>query len=207
MPGFILLCILLVLAIVFFIGFPIYKRKILAEKYNDFCKRKIERICIKNNYKILNNLDVQNYDLQNLKIDHVVFGKKFIYLINDYYLNGDVTGDKKDNSWVYYNRVKKSTHYINNLNIVGEKNIQDFAGIFNTNPDILLSISVIPNECRFSVKDANKPSSYVSNYWMVKKIIKYLERSKINDLNNKQLVEIFELIRSKNEEGKNRIID
>lgn len=199
---FIFLIVLLVFAIVFFIGFPIYKQKVLMEKYNAFCKRKIDRISKRNNYKKIHDLIIENYNLDKLQINHIIFGKKFIYLINDYCLQGDVSGSNNDNSWVYYNRVKKSTHYLTNLNLVANKNIQDFAGIFNVNDEILINISVIPDECNFQIKDSKNPKSFIVNYWMIRRLIKHLETTKISDLNVEQVNQIFELVNGKNEEGK-----
>lgn len=196
---FILLLILLVLAITFFITYPIIKRLVLPEKFNLLCGRKIGRIAIRNKIHFLNNPKFQNYVTKPEKIDHILFGKKFIYLINDYCLLGEVNGSLKDSSWRYTKYREKSSSYIDNLVNSSNKNIQDFAGIINVNPEFIVSICVIPNECFLTVEGENSTRVAIVHYSSVNKVIKHFENLEIDDLNIEQFEQTYNLLNERNE--------
>lgn len=199
---FILLLILLILSIVFFVGFPIVKRKLIPEKFKSFCERKIKHIASKNNYLYLSNLNLTNLDLKKIDINHILFGEKFIYIFKEMPLVGEISGVVDDNSWIYSSSVEKTTKYIDNISHVLNENIQDFAGIININPQLIVSICVVPNECDLLIKDINKANLIVTHYSSLKGLINKIESISIAPIDKEKLIQDFELINEKNNEQK-----
>ena len=98
------------------------------ETFKSLCEKKVVRIARRNKFHIIKDLNIQTYRRETLGVNHVIFGKKYIYLITDFMLKGFVSGEVNDNSWVYYDKIQKKNRYLDNLSKISDKNIQDFAG-------------------------------------------------------------------------------
>ena len=197
---FIALAIILVLFIVAFILFLIMLRKMTSETFKKFATGKVRRIARRHKLLAIENLNILNYKREHVYVDHVIFGKKYVYIITDYMLKGFVSGEVNDNSWVYFNKITKNNHYLENLSYVSDKNIQEFAGILGINADPIVSICLVPNECDFTVKQLEYNKKMVVHYSSLNRKIKELESQNIGSLNEKQIYEQYSAIKSKNEE-------
>ena len=200
---FIALAIVLFLFIVAFVAFFIFLRKMSFETFEKLCEKKVKRIAKRDKVLVIEQLHLLNYKSEKLGVHHVIFGKKYIYLITDFLLKGFVSGEVNDNSWVYFNSVTKKNHYLSNLNKISEQNIQEFAGILGIKSDPIVSICLIPNECDFNIKNINSNQKMVVRYSSLSKKIKEFEKQSIGSLNEEQIYEQFRTIESKNnEEGR-----
>lgn len=197
---FIALAVILFLFIVAFILFLLFLRKMSKETFKMYCQRKVKRIARRNNLLAIENLNILNYEREKIGVDHVIFGKKYIYVITDFMLKGFVSGEVNDNSWVYFNKIEKKNHYLENLSYVSDKNILEFAGILGINADPIVSICLVPNECDFTVKQLEYNKKMVVHYSSLSRKIKELESQNIGTLNEKQIYEQYQSIKSKNEE-------
>lgn len=193
------LVFLLALAIIFFVTYPKIKRNILPSKFNDYCSKKISKIAKKNNYLLIEKFNEQNFTQKDFKINHVLFGKKYIYLISDYCLIGSIEGEGSNQSWIFRNREDKSSSYIDNLNYASDENIRDFAGIFNAKSEIFIKINIVPNECNLFINSINKENSYVVQFSNLKSLISKIEGKNVSNLDEEELHKHFEIISSKNE--------
>lgn len=192
------LIILLVLAIVFFISFPIFRRKIIRKKYDVFCSKKIRTIAKKNNLLFITNLKLTNYSGEEIKIDHILFGKKYIYILIDYYFNGDIKGTSENNSWILEKRHDEGCEYIDNIsNDLSGKN-RVFSEKITANPELIIPISIVNNDCEIKVNGINNNSTFVVHYSSLKKLIKKLESRDITNLDDEQIKNIYENLKNGN---------
>ena len=198
---FIAFAIILVLFVIAFVAFLIFLKKMSFETFNKLCERKVRRIAKYNDLLAIEKLNILNFEREKIGIHHVVFGKKYIYLITDFLLKGFVTGDAKDNSWVCLNTSDKKKHYIRNLNKISQQNIQEFAGILGINTDPMVSICLVPNECDFSIKHLESKKELIVHYSSLSRKIKKLEEQEIGSLNEQQIYEQFRTIQGKNNES------
>lgn len=194
------LIILLVLAIVFFVTYPIIKRKIVAKKYNDFCSRKIKAIASKNGLKYLTNLKLSFFNQNELGIDHILFGKKYFYILSNYYYDGYIKGTAKDNSWIYTKRRSNETEYIDNISEQLSEKTGVFSSKITANPELIVPIAILNNECEIRVSGINKNNTFVVHYSSLKKLIKNLESRNIENLDLKQIKNKYEILREENEQ-------
>jgi hypothetical protein len=171
-----------------------------SETYIRHCTKKVGRIAKRKHCYSILNLNLLNYDREKLSVNHVIFGKKYIYLISDFMLKGFVSGEVNDNSWVYFNNVTKQTHYLDNLDSVLGKNTQDFAGILGISPDPIISICLVPNECDLSVNGLESKSRFIVHYSGLNRILNILERKPIGSFKEEQIFEQYQTIKKKNEE-------
>jgi hypothetical protein len=171
-----------------------------SETYLKYCLNKVSRIAKRKKLLSIPDLNLLNYDREKLNVHHVIFGKKYIYLISDIMLKGFVSGEANDNSWVYFNNITKQTHYLDNLDKVSSKNIRDFAGILGISEDFIASICLVPNECDLTINGLENKNKFIVHYGGLNRIISTLERKPIGSLNEEQIKEQYETIKQKNEE-------
>lgn len=199
---FIALAILLVLFIVAFVMFLLFLRNMTAETFKKYAIKKVIRIARRNKLLTVPNLNILNYEREKICVDHVIFGNKYIYIITDFMLKGFVSGEVNDNSWVYYNKIIKKDKYLDNLSLVSDKNIREFAEISGIKADFIVSICLVPNECDFTVKQLEYNKKMVVHYSSLNRKIKELENQNIGTFNKEQIYEQYNAIRTKNEESK-----
>ena len=170
------------------------------ETFKMLCQKKVKRIARRNKLLAVANLNILNYEREKIIVDHVIFGSKYIYIITDFMLKGFISGEVDDTSWIYFNKIEKKKHYIDNLKYVSEKNIQEIAEILGIKPDPIVSICLVPNECDFAVKQIEYNQKYVVHYSSLNRKIKELEGDHVGTLKEKQIYEQYNTIKAKNEE-------
>ena len=160
---FIALVVLLVVFVIAFILFLIWTRRMNLETFKSYCQKKVKRIAKRNDLLSIADLSISNYESEKLLINHVIFGKKYIYLISDFMLKGFVSGEANDNSWVYYNNIKKTTTevvtgssayvgiYMVNLNDVNSVDYYELDDVETTLKKGVVVESVIPGTPAASV--------------------------------------------------------
>ena len=171
-----------------------------VQTFNEICKRKVSRIAKRNESRVVLDLHIANYDREKVNANHVIFGKKYIYLISDFMLKGFVSGDEKDNSWIYYDNIKKKHNYLTNLHALSNKNILDFAEILRISPDSIVSICLVPNEVDFKIENAESDKTLIVHTASLSRIIRKFEHKKIGEFDKDQIEEKFKLLNSKNGE-------
>lgn len=198
---FIALLILLILFVIGFIVLMALLRTMTSETYVKLITNKVRRLSKRKKLYSIVDLHLLNYDREKLNVNHVIFGNKYIYLISDLFLKGFVSGEVNDNSWVYFNNISKKTHYLDNLNKVSDKNIEDFAGILGISKDLVISICLIPNECDVNVNGYKNTEKLIVHYSGLNKVINSFERKQIGSFKKEQIYEQYQKIKSRNEEN------
>lgn len=193
------LIVLLILAVVFFITYPIVRGKIIAKKYSSFCAKKIKTISNKNNFKFLSNLKLSFFNNEELGINHIIFGKKYIYILTEYLFDGDIKGLSDNNSWIYEKRHNKGCEYIDNIsNQLSEKR-GVFSAKITANPELIIPIAIINNDCEIKLSGVNDNSTFMVHYSALKKLIKKLESRNIANLDEEQVENKYQNIKNENE--------
>ena len=197
---FFALLVTLVIFVTAFIAFLVSLRRMNSETFNKLCTSKIIRIAKRRGLLLIPEAHLSNFEREMLPVNHVLFGEKYIYLISDFLLKGFVSGEEKDNSWIYFNNITKTTHYLDNLNAISDKNIRDFSGILQISPELIVSICVVPNECDFKIKGDKSDKKNIVHYSSLRRMIRRLENKKIDALDKQQIIDQFNLIKAKNDE-------
>ena len=198
---FVILLIVLILFVTLFVTFLVMLRRMDFEIFRNLCSKKVKRISKRRKLSCLTDLNLSNFDSEKLSVNQVIFGKKYIYIISNFLLKGFISGEEKDNSWVYFNNITKQTHYLDNLYALSDKNMQDFAGILQISPDPIVSICLVPNECDFKIGGTKNNKNIIVHYSSLTKAIRRLEKNDIGELDQNEIEEEFKLIKAKNEEG------
>lgn len=168
--------------------------------FRSLCEKKVIKLSKNNDLLFLKNINISNYEGDELIVNHVIFGKKYIYLISDFLLKGFIEGDEKNNSWLYYDTRKRRYLYLDNLNAIADKNIKDFAGILQISAEPIVNICLIPNECDFKISNAKWNNKTITRYSSLARTINRFESKEIGSLNPDQILDEFKIVKNKNEE-------
>lgn len=202
MFGFLLLVLLLILTIIFFIVFPIIKKRVLTEKFDYFCAKKITKIAKRNGLYCITNLRITDFESRKINVNHVIFGRKFVYIISDYCLIGEISGEVDDNSWLYKPLKGISSNYLDNLSFQGSSSISTISEELGVNKEAIISIALIPNECNFLIRNINKQNNFVIHYSSLRLLIKRIENKNISSIKREQRLKYYEKLKEKNEREK-----
>lgn len=185
-----IICIILFLIVFFLMCFyyPI-KNFYIYKHYVDYYGRQVYLIARDYDYYLINTLSLKLTDLSNVKLDHVLFGNKYIYLIKDRYYRGGLIAKEDDNSWVYYAKKGKRylKEYIDNplkLNDIRRNKISQALGI---DKSLFISIVVINDDCYISSLEIKSKDNFIVPLAKLYKLIKNLENRDVNPLNEEQL--------------------
>ena len=187
-PLFISLAILLVLVVLFIIFYP----KLIRAKYKkDFVSiygKKVYRYALHNDLYLINQLELKGNDAQLLKIDHLLFGTKYIYVITDYYLPGTIEAKENDQSFIY-TAIEKNAEkvYIDNILIKNKILTHKVATNLGLNPSFFVSICLLDNDADFGEFKSSQNNNYIAHLGNFNKLIDKIEARNVAPLNDEQL--------------------
>ncbi len=182
--GSILLIGLILLAILY----PIFRKKYMYRNFRYVYHKKIYSIAEKNDYLLLNNVHLRNKEVSIATIDHILFARKYIYVIKDRFYKGAISGNKSDSVWLFFNKQSGRTEIHNPMSI-NKTRIEKLISLTGISKDLFISIILVNDDCVIqNPKDLNSKRSYIVSVNQLPKLIKNLEKNKdIKDINQETL--------------------
>ncbi|MFA5485494.1 MAG: NERD domain-containing protein [Bacilli bacterium] len=103
---YILLAISLVVIIALIIAVFLSLRKKLLQRFAllHYFYPIIRKTAVYHDYYLINKLEIKLNNRESLYIDHILFGNKYIYVINDYIYKGVLSGNPQDSKWILKNK-------------------------------------------------------------------------------------------------------
>ena len=202
---FILLAIILILLIAFFVSFPFILKRYTKKNYVKSYGRKIYKLALHNDYYLINRLPLKTMDGSNIDIDHLLCGNKFIYVINDAYIDGELYAKINDRTWIKSTKIKKQIQKqkIENLLLVNKKRIETFSSITNLSQSLIINIVLINDDCKLEGFENTSKNAFLVHVSSFKKLLMTFERSNVANLKDNQLRRAVEDIAQLNERKKN----
>ena len=140
-----------------------------------------------NDYYLINNLVIKNNNQLICRIDHVLFGDKYIYVIKDRYYRGAISGKKEDSTWFFYSNQKKQFEMDNPM-AMNEKRLEKLSLVTNIDKSFFISILVINDNCVVkNANELNKNNSFIVSKKNLRKLIKNIEKRNVKNMDQKQL--------------------
>lgn len=186
--------------IIFLIFFIPLRRRSIKKKYVEHYYKEIYKIALDRDYYLINNFAFKVDDSSLLRINHILFGDKYVYLINDYHFDGDIAGKAFDKSLICFSK-KGKKYYIDNP-IVRSKFLLDRLCIMTgLDPNIMIGISLVNDDCSSDIISTSK------QYYLVQRnklasLIKAIESRRIGKLNEKSLEKLVHSINKMNRKKK-----
>lgn len=177
----------ILLLLLFLIIFPFAKRHYNFKNFQKIYYKEIRKIVDINDYYLINNLVIKNNNQLICRIDHVLFGDKYIYVIKDRYYRGAISGKKEDAAWFFYSNNKKQ-YEMDNPMAMNEKRVEKLSLVTNIDPSFFISILLINDNCVIkNANELNKENSFIVSRKNLKKLIKTIEKRNVKNMDQKQL--------------------
>ena len=184
---------LCLLVLAFFLIRRAYYKKHFTESYY----KKIYKMAVLDDYYLINHFKNTIDDATQIKIDHILFGDKFIYLIICRYFEGDVSGKYNDKSLIFQDKLGKNLYTSNPINEIKEMTtkLSELSGI---DPDYLIGLVVVNDNCRVAIQSESK-QFYVIQRKRLEALVHTIEARPLNKLNEKGLYKAVQSIDKLNE--------
>ena len=191
---------LIVALIIFLLLFIPLRRRSIKKKYVEHYYKEIYKIALNNDYYLINTFSFKVDDSSILRINHILFGEKYVYLINDYHFDGDIAGKAFDKSLICFSK-KGKKYYIDNP-IVRSKYLLDRLCIMTgLDPSIMIGISLVNDDCGSEISSTSKQYYLVTRNKLAS-LIKAIESRNIAKLNEKSLEKLVHSINKMNRKKK-----
>lgn len=192
LPLFIVVSVLFLLTVLFIILYPTIKKLYFKKHFLSVYGKQIYKLANKQDYYLINNLALKGDDeVSNVKIDHLLCGNKYIYVVSDSYFDGALDAKAKDRSWIYYQRKNRKEFIrrkIDNPILIAENRTQRLMNITNLDASLLITIILINNNCQINEDfELAKDNTYLIPIGKFNKLISNLEKRDVSNINPVQL--------------------
>lgn len=185
---FISLGVLLVLTVLLLILYPKLHKNKFKKNFVSIYGKKVYRYALHNDLYLINQLELRGNDDQRLKVDHLLFGTKYIYLIKDYYLPGVIEAKEKDHSFIYKSSEKNSKKvYIDNPLIENKRLLKKVALNVGLNESLFISIVLLNDDAELDNFVSTSKDNFIVHLSSFNRLINQLESRKVAPLNDNQL--------------------
>ena len=181
------------------IFFPLRKRK-MRKEFKYYYYRFIYKEALYQDLYLINNFMFKIDDTHVGKIDHILFANKDIYIINDYYFDGDIEGKDTDASLIFISRTGKKK-YMDNLLLDNKKLISKLSLITGINSSLMIGISLVNKNCNVGVSSSSK-HHYIVQVNKFKMLLNAIESRPIGNINQEQLAKAVQAIDKLNRKTK-----
>ena len=195
----ILVPIAVITLVVCFIVVPVNKSHI-KNNFKEYCYKAIYRIAFDEDYYLINEYLFRMDPSKVAKIDHILFGNKYIYVILDTYYEGDLIGKETDESLILVNNRGKK-YYTENQYSVAKALIKALSIQTGIEEGMFIGIVVVNNNCKLGI-ETNSKQYYLIQRNKVKKLVKAIESRNVGNINAQQLEAAVKAIDKSNRKKK-----
>lgn len=187
------------IAIIFAIIFPKWYKSYREKNYHKIYGKKIYKIALNEDYYLINDLNLKISSKENIKIDHLLFGNKFVYVIDDMFLLGELKAKETDRSWIYKPLSKRAkSRYIDNQILEGRQRLKTLGKVLPLNESYLIHICVVNNDLVINDFKQEIEQSKISKIKNLHSLISEYENKDIGVLDDKALSNAVQYISKKN---------
>lgn len=166
------------------IFFPI-RHHYIRKKFHEYYYKKIYRVAFNQDYYLINDFLFRIDDSTVMGIDHILFADRYIFIINDYFYDGDLLGNADDKSLIFVNK-KGNKQYTDNPFITSEKIVSRLSMITGIDSSLMVGVVFVNNSCKCFVKSESK-QFYIVQRKYFKMLIKNVESRTVGRINPVQL--------------------
>ncbi len=182
---FIIVAPILGLLLLLFLVTYLFKRYIQNHHFNYYCYQTIYKLVQNNDYYLINNVEFKNSDNKLMKIDHLIFADKYIYVCIDQYYEGDIMGKEQDSSFIMINKGYEKTYIDNPFDVVN-KMVRELATKTGIDNNFMIGLMLLNSNCNTHIETLNN-RVFVLQINKLNKLIKTIESRNIGNINPEAL--------------------
>ncbi len=181
------------------LGFFLIRRAYYKKHFAISYYKKIYKMAVLDDYYLINHFTYTVDEGSKTKIDHILFGEKFIYVVICKYFEGDISGNYNDKSLIFQSKNGKNFYTPNPINEIKSitTNLSMISGI---NPDFLIGLVVVNDDCRVAIQ-SNSKQFYVIQKKRIEALVHAIESRSFGKLNEKDLYDAVHIINKLNEKN------
>lgn len=187
----------LFLAIVLYI--PISARYKRSHFQVRFYKR-VYKVALENDYYLINQFYFKVDSNKLAKVDHIIFGEKYIYVILCKYYEGNLVGKSSDKSLIFISHKGKKCYTDNPIN-QSKQLASKLSSSTGLDASLLIGITLINDDCKVEVQSESK-QFYIIQRNKFPALIKAIESRPVPNINEAQLEKAVQSIAKENKRKK-----
>lgn len=197
---YIVLASILCLAILIMFLYPLFRRITYRRSFKKKYYTVINKLVLDEDFLLINNFIIKNL---KLKIDHIIFGNKYIYLVRDEYYEGAIEGKIKDNKLIYYPYKKRDVLTVANPYIQLKEDYENIVRLAGINSNFFKLITLINDDVLINMEKTSAQNYYIVSKSNLKNTILEIENAaKVKDFNQNELIQAAKDIARINERKK-----
>ena len=191
--------IVVVLFLVIVLSIPIsaaYRRK----KFQILFYKRVYKVALESDFYLINQFYFKVDSARLAKVDHILFGEKYIYVINSKYYEGDLVGKSTDKSLIFISHKGKKC-YTDNPIIQSKQLASKLSSSTGLDASMLIGITLINDDCKVEVQSDSK-QFYIIQRKRFPALIKAIESRPVAKINEAQLAKAVQSIAKENKRKK-----
>ena len=191
--------VLVIVGILLLILSPL-RNKNMKKNFKYYYYKKIYKIAMDRDFYLINDFLFRIDNSYVARIDHILFGDKYIYIIIDSYFDGDIVGKEDDPSIV---RIEKNgkKFYDNNPLLSIRKLVNKLSLVTGIDESLMIGVCLINSDSRCGVATTGK-QYYIIQDNKFKYLVKAIESRNIDPINPEQLASAVKAINKLNRKRK-----
>ena len=192
----ILVPIVVIVGLFLLIKFPIahlYQRI----SFNKYVYHRIYRIVLNNDYYLINNYVFSIDEVHKVRIDHIIFAEKYIYVCQDRYTEGNLMGNDTNASLILLSRNGDKV-YVDNPFLSLSQTIRQLSSATGLPTEMMVGFTIVNDDCQTKI-DSKSNQLFLLNRKQLAKIIKTIESRDIQKINPEELDKAVKALYERNE--------
>ena len=183
----------LLLYTLFFVFFDDIANVLSSLFKNKRIASKLKKFAIDHDFPLLSNVVIQVREDKFIKIEHILFGNKYIYVISSKCYYGYLCANAEDGKWLLY-RKDRLIHLDNPLKL-NEKRIRILANLLDEKLDNFVNVVFLSRPVVVSKVVVSRPGELILlEKDFAKRIEKYEKKCLLNDFSSKSIEEATQKI-------------
>jgi len=146
----------------------------------------VRKTAVYYDYYLINKLEIQLVSNESLFIDHMLFGNKYIYVINDYLFKGVLTGNAQDSKWILKDK-KGQEIMVDSPLLKNKKLVEKLSLRTSLDHATFIAITLVSKDTKITDLEVNDSSNFVIDTRDFMKLILKIESRDIAPLNAEEL--------------------
>ncbi len=142
-------------------------------------------------YYLINEFKVEVDEKNSIRIDHILAGDKYIYLLFDRYFSGAMDANPLDDYWLYHRADGTKERIVNPIH-EAEAMMSFFSMQTHVSSDLLVGIVLINDDCFFTPFKNEGKTPILVPISKLKKVISSYEGRDIQSLSRNELYRVIQ---------------
>lgn len=146
----------------------------------------VRKTAVYYDYYLINKLEIQLVSNESLFIDHMLFGNKYIYVINDYLFKGVLTGNAQDSKWILKDK-KGQEIMVDSPLLKNKKLVEKLSLRTSLDHATFIAITLVSKDTKITDLEVNDSQNFIIDTRDFMKLVLKIEGRDIAPLNAEEL--------------------